>query len=601
MKATDTRSSVRGQPFWRLALPPLLVLSIVGGSILMYIEPSRDRVSLDGDLCPSDVGEITGRVVFLFDFTKPLNAPQASLPSELLNDVSLLMERNQELRLFSLTDSQIAPRVLLSRFCKPFANQDLQIKAAKDHGGALRDCDNLPAQLPVDIRESATAFCARREALKFTLDGLAEQDWQEERKVESAYLIDALEDIRLDLAEKPGPHLVYVFSDMMQHAQWYSHLDQEWTDWTYDDFAELMSSQNWVLGNRPRDSGLQVEVFYLPRRGWTDQPRVREAHQRFWRQYFESASVAFHNQAPAPPYRAEPLMNVLTESEEAARERLVVEQLLKEVREEQQELERQREETRRRLQEEQQRLEAERDRLRTAENQRDTVQDESREADDRDPSVERLTPDDSEEIEPQRQVGEVESLPAAVEGGRSAEPGSPAPQVAETTRRSADAVVPRNIETLRQQPAESSAVATDGVAGDNAVDRLEVDQPVDRGQDDAVESTAVIEPRRRCSLVMSPDVVDRSPAYPRGGRMNFGKALIAVRFEVDESGETVDDAVSVVEPRSRADRDRYFDLFAAEAVATVKAWSFLFSEPVEAGCVRRQTRTASFEFDYAYR
>ena len=83
--------------------------------------------------------------------------------------------------------------------------------------------------------------------------------------------------------------------------------------------------------------------------------------------------------------------------------------------------------------------------------------------------------------------------------------------------------------------------------------------------------------------------------------MNFGKALIAVRFEVDESGETVDEAVSVVEPQSRADRDRYFDLFAAEALATVKAWSFLFSEPAEAGCARRQTRTASFEFDYAYR
>ena len=83
--------------------------------------------------------------------------------------------------------------------------------------------------------------------------------------------------------------------------------------------------------------------------------------------------------------------------------------------------------------------------------------------------------------------------------------------------------------------------------------------------------------------------------------MNFGKAVVTVSFEVDERGETVDNAVAVVEPRSRADRERYFDLFAAEATATVKAWSFAFVEPPESDCIRRQNRTTSFEFEYAYR
>ena len=367
MKGVDTRSTVRRQPWWRLVLPPVMVLIVVAGVLLVFVDARRDSISLDANLCPIDADDISGSIAFLFDFSKPLDAAQSGLPSGLLNEVSLRMARNQELNLFLLTGSQSGPRTLLKRMCKPYANEDLQIEAAKDQGGAVRDCNDLPAQLPADTREVATKFCAHLEAFAPRLDALARQDWPEERKVDNAYLIEALEDIRLELAERPEPLVIYVFSDMMQHADWYSHLDQDWSQWSHEEFAELMASQNWAIGDRLSVADWRVEVFYLPRRGLTDQPRVREVHQRFWREYFAGVELAFHVQAPGPPYSAVPLMNVLTEAEIAAQEREVVERLLREVREEQQELERQREETRRRLLEEQERLEQERDRLRLAE------------------------------------------------------------------------------------------------------------------------------------------------------------------------------------------------------------------------------------------
>ena len=66
-------------------------------------------------------------------------------------------------------------------------------------------------------------------------------------------------------------------------------------------------------------------------------------------------------------------------------------------------------------------------------------------------------------------------------------------------------------------------------------------------------------------------------------------------------GATVDDEVVVVAEESRSERERYFDLFAAEAVATVKAWQFTFEESVEGACAGGQSGTISFEFEYSYR
>ena len=71
-----------------------------------------------------------------------------------------------------------------------------------------------------------------------------------------------------------------------------------------------------------------------------------------------------------------------------------------------------------------------------------------------------------------------------------------------------------------------------------------------------------------------------------------------MRYEVDEQGATVDERVTTVQEQSRADRERYLDLFAEVAVETVRAWTFLPADPADRSCVRRQVRTTSFQFTY---
>ena len=520
---TESRFSILGQAPHRILLPPALALLVLATLLYFLGESGRKGIPRDGDYCPMDRDAITGSAVFLFDFTKPLDAAQATLPGDLLRDLTLNLGRDTELRVFTLTNSPGAPRARLQRLCKPFDNADLEFEAAENPAGATRDCDDLAAGIPDDIRRSATGFCASRDALQGDLNARAGGAWPKDENVANAYLVEAFEDIRLEFAERPDPHLLYVFSDMMQHAPWYSHLDLQWLDWNYDEFDKLLESRNWSF-RQPLDSAaMRVEIFYVPRAETTAAPRVKEKHQQFWRQYFNRAQIAFNEQPAMSTYTAVPLMNVLTESEIAARQRAAIEQLLLEIKQEQQALER-----------EQRELQIER--ARQAEAQQRRLAERQRELD----------------------------------RARQAE--------AERQRAEREAQARRDQERLLERQAAAAAAAA-----------LQAETPTQQ------TAAAELPP---CSLRVSADAGAFAPDYPRRGRMDFGNAKIAVRYLVGESGETVDEQVTVVPERSSADQVRYFNLFARAALEKVRSWVFSFSEPDDQACRKRQTRTTSFEFNY---
>ena len=274
-------------------------------------------------------------VTVLFDFRKPLEGLLEKSPGDQFRDLTLQLGRDTEIQVYLLTGSASAPNALLKRLCKPYDDDDLQVVGAKDGSGATRDCDDLPAQLSAGLRQSATGFCTSRRALQRRLDTLATNAWPESRLVTDAYLVEAFEDFRMAFSERPGPHQLHVFSDMMQHANWYSHLDLDWTEWNFDEFSELLDARSRLFGPRLDNSDVRIDIHYVPRRGVTDQPRVKELHRRFWRSYFGNAEIAFQDQPSLPTYASKPLMNVMTDAELAAQERLAKEQLLIELQNEQ--------------------------------------------------------------------------------------------------------------------------------------------------------------------------------------------------------------------------------------------------------------------------
>ena len=590
-----------------LAVPLLIVAALIGMFFFLN-EPSFEDVLRDDDLCPVDP-DLAGSVeTLLMDFRKPIDGASADLPGNLLRNLTLDSRRNTEFRVYFLTGAASAPRALLKRLCKPYDNDDLQVLQAKDQNGAFRDCDNLPAQLADSTRRSAVKFCAARQVLQRRMNALAANVWPEDRVVTDAYLVEAFEDIRMEFSERPGPHRLHVFSDMLQHANWYSHLDLDWLEWDYEEFADLLNARSRMYGPRRDNSRFRVDVYYLPRSGKTDRPRVKELHREFWRNYFEGTRVAFHDQPPVPAYASRPLMNLMTEAELAAQEREATERLLIELENEQLA-----------LAEEQRELEAQRRRQAEAARQTELAN-RRRAVVERQLEAERLLEADTE----------LESETAAVSEQQSGERLEPAPHTQFATgpqveEESADIAepdpplaepgppldepespVPESERLIagseRAMIAGSAASSGPGSPSRDEGQALPAHQAV--AVETAPDSSSIMEPDPAavelplCPLIIPSNLEDWRPEYPNPGGQNFGDAVITVSYVIDEQGETEDREVVVVPERSGAERTRYFNRFAREAVSTVRDWSFSFAETGDQPCIKRRTSTTSFRFQY---
>ena len=601
MTSAGSRSSARKRSLLAVLGPPVLVVLIVAAMLTLLVDPAEEDLPRDADLCPLDDRAISSSAVFLADLRKPLAAGYAKLPGDLIRDITRGLGENAELQVFSLAGSSTAPRTPVYRLCKPYGNADLRVREAKDQSGAERDCDDLPAQLPVVVRDNATRFCAKRSELEERLNSLAAEPWPDDQFLANAYLVEAIEDIRFELAKRPPPHSLFVLSDMMQHAPWYSHLDMEWTDWRYDAFSGLFHSQGWAFEQMSVDEELQVEVFYLPRRSQTDQPRTRELHQQFWREHFAGADVTFHNQPPMPAYRAVPLMNVPSDADIAAQERAAIEQLLREVQQERERLleleaertqrseeagqielalQRQAEERRQRLEEQEQaRLQAERE----AEERREAEAAAQREAE-----AERALALERQRLEEQEQ--------ARLQAEREAEERREAEAAAQ---REAEAERALALERQRLEEQEQARLQTEREAEERrrqfAVDQDDAEVAASSEPVPPI-AAATSENLPPCEVIGSDQPI--RPNYPRGGSVDAGNATMVVRYTLNEQGETIDDEVETVTERSSADSNRWFPEFAREAVQTVKKWTFRFQDTNGGSCIRHQTLETTFHFAF---
>ena len=298
----------------RFLIPFALVVA-VATALLLLVDGGDAAPELDEDLCLGQPPQ-EASATLLVDFQKPVRQARYAT---LLRDISLDLSAGTELRAFVLTSDPRSPRQFLGRLCKPYDNTDLSIDMAKDAQQGQRDCDDLPAQLPPELRDVASRFCERREALQrrvrrvaFLKEGAA--------PVANAYLLEALDDTVYELAARPGAQTLYVFSDMLQHADWYSHLDLDWNAWRFEDFLPLRQARGPAPGVAQL-ADLRVRILYLPRSELTDPRRPRQAHQAFWRAYFAGADVQFRDRRALPGYAAAPLMHTLREAESAALER----------------------------------------------------------------------------------------------------------------------------------------------------------------------------------------------------------------------------------------------------------------------------------------
>ena len=298
-------------PFLLLPIPVLIILGL-------HVRDTLDEPAVANAAC-SVGSEAASKSVYLIDLRKPVDAAYASLPANLLREVSIEVPVNTELSVYAVSAYAEAPRTLIGRLCKPYDNADLVVEAAKDGGSLIRDCDDLPAQISGSLRTSATGFCRQREVLRRRIDALVAQ--VQGRTATDAYLVEAVEETIRHLDGSSVPASLYVYSDMKQHAKWYSHLDVAWNEWSFEQFVAARDARSNTVEPVGAPRGLAVKVFYVARTGTTDQEQPRLSHKQFWQDFFGGAELAFEDQPVMAGYAAESLMDIPTPTELAAYER----------------------------------------------------------------------------------------------------------------------------------------------------------------------------------------------------------------------------------------------------------------------------------------
>ena len=523
---------------------PLVAIALVAVGLFAFNgQPDAYDVeqSLDADLCPAEAQDITGSATYLLDLRKSIG--DATAPGESLNDIGRRLPAGTELRVYAIADNAVAPRRLLDRFCKPYGEREVVVRAAKDQGKGERDCNELPAQVSQRVRDLAGRFCARRDALRGRIDQLAAKA---PRAVDNAYLVEALEESAAEFADRPKPRSLFVFSDMLQHADWYSHLDLGWTGWSFTTFASRAAEREASAPAAvalPPDERLGVTVFYPPRRRITESLRPRYAHQTFWRRYFETqqADVDFVELSRAPVLEAQRLM--VTPKEEIAREIAAVLEDTKERREA-----------------------AARSELALAE---------------------------LESRQPPPTPPSAGPAPVAAPVGTLARPAEPAAEPAITTNIPSDEPAPAqgsgNINAPATPPADAS-------------DEPVVPAPLLAGAAEALapaeasDNAAAAGPTPpACVISLKPEFAPSLAAggYPGDRRVNYGAAVVRVRYTVDVQGRTVDAAVV---PQVATEGGASGDLanLAEDTAAEVRRWEFALPGNRDACALLPQVATFTY-------
>ena len=521
-----------------LLVVALLVLVVGALLAVVLLRPGEDappaELALDADLCPTDPEGVAASATLVLDTGKPLGG--APSPSAVLRDVSLEMAPNTELHLYAVRENPNAPLTSLGRLCKPYDSSQLSVAMAKDQREASRDCDDLPAQLTPFVREVAQRFCVRRNELGARVDELSKGA---PRVVAASHLVDALLQARRSLVRRKAPRTLYVYSDMLQHADWYSHFDLDWTQWRTEYTARQDAAANGAM---------TAKILYLPRQDLTEPLRPRRVHQEYWRAFFDGADVTFTDYEPVPGYAWSPLMDApasgAREGDDPSldEERAKIEELRERLRAEAAALAEQRQQSI-----------AARETLANAEQALDAPADATQGA------------VDSNDVQPDSPAGDASS-----EG----EPGAAPPANDQASAQDAQDALP-----VAGPPQPQLAVGTG-----EPPPSLEV-------------TAASAEDAPPCPATLgAPSQTSVAPGgYPGGERVNYGAGVLVVDYALDERGAIVDTDVAVRRDLSNMEMPEHFDAMAADTIADIVAWQFDFAE-ADGNCSRAQRGTATFTY-----
>lgn len=561
---------------------PIVVLAAIAWGVAVFLERPTTTLPRDADLCPA-AGAIAGRTAMLLDLRKPLSERGRALLGEALRQVASELAVDGELRVFALSGTDAAPRQRIDRLCRPYGESALAQDGAVAPPQADA-CDGLPAELPE--RDAALRFCARLDSLAARIDGMAQLP---PSPVPNAFLVEAIEETSLEFGDALGRKSLVVFSDMVQHAPWYSQAEGAAT-FGFADFDQLRTQQSARIGQRPPPlPDVDVTIFYLPRVGLTESPQERRGHKRFWQEYvadaFRTAPVI--NELPAMPR-----YEIASFSGQATNDGLAAAQRLQQEREEAERL------------------------LEQVVRERAALEEAQRTAAVPTPVAAQVglplqqAAGDREGLAPSHEEpegGEMPSAPALADTSADEEParpnsaslaaGAPATGSEQDASPSSEGIAESGASD--ESPAALALESSDTAPPSAPAAASPTAPPLPSLEDPPLQEDLASLDAAPCPLQLKPrfqGVVPEFPRLPSPTAARLAAATIAVRYVVDEQGATVDSAVSIVESQSTASPPVFLPQFADSARELVERWEFEFLPTADLSCAKQQELTTAFRF-----
>lgn len=290
----------------------LIILLFVAAVGILLSGNSRTKYSLDPvTLCPNEeeANFIPSRTYVLMDLSEPLGGQQQALRG-LINAASNSLEAREKIIIGRLQPNRGNSWKELSSFCSP------DLKSISDSFGRSisleKDCPEIiskgkqypwPLGTGQDLREQTRKICesySRFQKKVRTASEVVPDDNPEEPR---SYIVSAIEEIMHDANNAPNGtrRRLIVFSDMLQHAEWFSHYEESHAPWTAEALKDRRKKASG-LGSVPENKFDEILLCYLKTDNLKDYMKNAKwevAHKKMWPRYFGAPKKKVLNRTAA--------------------------------------------------------------------------------------------------------------------------------------------------------------------------------------------------------------------------------------------------------------------------------------------------------------
>ncbi len=296
LKANTTATENRQMMWLAAAVASIFIIALS----FMFSGNRLDVIPINPvTLCPVDEEHITSKTYLLVDLSEPLSGDQRAGLKDLLKSATDSMATQELISVSQMQAVLKAPRHKVTQFCKP------DIQRIGQAGSRIKedDCKSVVDKsydwyknVGDHARKEISTTCSRYLDFKKGVNVAALPYAAVNQEQNRSYIVGSIEDIIVDADDDSSdvPTRLIVFSDMLQHAEWFSQYRTHPDDWTIENLRErrknaIEQPKYRHMSTAPANNFKEVLLCYLPNDKMLNTSIKEKQHRQMWEGYFSDS------------------------------------------------------------------------------------------------------------------------------------------------------------------------------------------------------------------------------------------------------------------------------------------------------------------------